>query len=284
MNLRGSKVSISYGFILNKNFELMTQQPLAYIHPDAKIANKVTIGPFTSIDNNVEIGEGTWIGPNVTIMEGARIGKNCRIFPGAVLSAIPQDLKFIGEESIIRIGDNTTIRECVTVNRGTNARGQTVVGDNCLLMAYSHVAHDCIIGNHCIIGNSTQLGGEVEIDDWAILSSTVLVHQFVRIGPHVIISGGCLVLKDIPPYVKAAREPISYVGINSVGLRRRNFSNESVSAIQEIYRFLYQKGYNNTEAIKRIEKELPQSQERDLIINFVKNSKRGIMKGYFSDK
>ena len=256
------------------------KQPLAYVHPDAKIANNVVIEPFVTIDKNVVIEEGTHIGSNVTILEGARIGKNCNIFPGAVISGIPQDLKFQGEETTVEIGDNTTIRECVTVNRGTSAKGKTVIGDNCLIMAYSHIAHDCVIGNNIIIANASQIAGEVIVDDYAIIGGGSLIHQFTRIGAHVMIQGGSLVIKDIPPYVKAARSPIAYAGINSIGLRRRNFSNETIRDIQEIYRYLYLSGLNNTDAVERIEAELPATKERDEIILFVRNSKRGIIKGY----
>ena len=212
--------------------------PLAYIHPGAKIAPSVVIDPFVTIENNVEIGEGTRICSNVTIMEGARIGKNCIIFPGAVISAIPQDLKFQGEETFAIIGDNTTIRECVTVNRGTSAKGKTVVGNNCLIMAYSHVAHDTIVGNNVIISNATQLAGEVVVDDFAIIGGGSLVHQFCHIGTHVMIQGGSRINKDIPPYVKAGREPVTYSGVNSIGLRRRNFTNEQIREVQDIYRYL----------------------------------------------
>ena len=256
------------------------KQPLAYVHPAAKIAPSVVIDPFVTIDQNVEIGEGTRIGSNVTIMEGARIGKNCTIFPGAVISAIPQDLKFRGEDTLAIIGDNTTIRECVTVNRGTAARGKTVVGNNCLLMAYCHVAHDCIVGDNVIMSNATQLAGEVVVDNFAVIGGGTLVHQFCHIGPHVMIQGGALVNKDIPPYVKAAREPIAYAGVNSIGLRRRNFSNEQIREIQEIYRYLYLSGLNVSDAVERIEAELPATKERDEIIQFVRNSKRGIIRGY----
>lgn len=256
------------------------KQPLAYVHPAAKIALSVVIDPFVTIDQNVEIGEGTRIGSNVTIMEGARIGKNCTIFPGAVISAIPQDLKFRGEDTLAIIGDNTTIRECVTVNRGTAARGKTVVGNNCLLMAYCHVAHDCIVGDNVIMSNATQLAGEVVVDNFAVIGGGTLVHQFCHIGPHVMIQGGALVNKDIPPYVKAAREPIAYAGVNSIGLRRRNFSNEQIREIQEIYRYLYLSGLNVSDAVERIEAELPATKERDEIILFVRNSKRGIIRGY----
>ncbi|MBQ7851486.1 MAG: acyl-ACP--UDP-N-acetylglucosamine O-acyltransferase [Muribaculaceae bacterium] len=256
------------------------KQPLAYVHPAAKIAPNVVIDPFVTIDRNVEIGEGTRIGSNVTIMEGARIGKNCTIFPGAVISGVPQDLKFQGEDTVAIIGDNTTIRECVTINRGTASKGKTVVGSNCLIMAYSHVAHDSIVGDNVIISNASQIAGEVVIDDFAVIGGGSLIHQFCHIGPHVMIQGGALVNKDIPPYVKAAREPIAYAGINSIGLRRRNFSSETIREIQEIYRYLYLSGLNNTDAIERIEAELPATKERDEIILFVRNSKRGIIRGY----
>ena len=256
------------------------KQPLAYIHPGAKLAPSVVIDPFVSIDNNVEIGEGTRIGSNVTIMEGARIGKNVPIFPGAVIGAIPQDLKFRGEETTAVIGDNTTIREFVTINRGTASKGKTVVGNNCLIMAYSHIAHDCVVGNNVIIANASQLAGEVVVDDYAIIGGGTLVHQFCHLGSHIMIQGGALVNKDIPPYVKAAREPICYAGVNSIGLRRRNFSSETIRDIQDIYRFLYLSGLNVSDAVARIEAELPATPERDEIILFVRNAKRGIIKGY----
>lgn len=255
-------------------------QPLSYVHSEAKIARNVVIEPFVTIAKNVEIGEGTWIGPNVSIMEGARIGKNCKIFPGAVISAIPQDLKFKGEETTAVIGDNTTIRECVTVNRGTAASGKTVIGNNCLLMAYVHIAHDCEVGNNVILVNNANLGGEVKIDDWAIIGGGTMVHQFVHIGAHVMVGGGSLVRKDIPPYIKAAREPLSYLGINSIGLRRRGFENGRIHGIQEVYRILYQKNLNTSQAAELIEADLEATVERDEILLFVKNSKRGIIRGY----
>ena len=252
---------------------------LSYIHPNAKIGANVTIEPFSSIYDNVEIGEGTWIGPNVTIFSGARIGKNCRIFPGAVISAIPQDLKFKGEETTVEIGDNTTIRECVTINRGTSDKMRTAIGNNCLLMAYVHVAHDCIIGNNVIIANSVNLAGHVEIEDYTILEGLVAVQQFVKIGAHAFITGGSLVRKNVPPFTKAAREPLQYVGINSVGLRRRGFTNETVLEIEDIYRTLYVKGHNVTNALAVIEQEAPVSKEKDQILTFIRESKDGIMRG-----
>lgn len=256
------------------------KQPLAYIHPEAKIAPNVVIEPFVTIDKNVVIGEGSRIGSNATILEGTTIGKNCNIFPGAVIGAIPQDLKFVGEETSVEIGDNTTIREFVTINRGTKARNKTVIGNNCLLMAYVHVAHDCIIGNNVILVNSVQVAGEVVIEDWAIIGGLSAIHQFVHIGAHVMVSGGSLVSKDIPPFIKAGRERLSYVGVNSIGLRRRSFTNEQIRDIQDCYRVLFQSSLNNSDALIRIEAELPASKERDDILLFVRNSQRGIIRGY----
>lgn len=255
-------------------------QPLASIHPDAKIHPSVEIGPFCTIAGDVEIGEGTRILSNVTIMDGARIGKNVTIYPGAVISGAPQDLKFRGEKTVAIIGDNTSIRECVTIHRGTASKGKTVVGSNCLIMAYCHVAHDCVVGNNVIMSNAVQIAGEVVIDDFAVIGGGGLIHQFCHIGSHVMLQGGALVNKDIPPYVKAAREPIAYAGVNSIGLRRRGYSNETIRDIQEIYRYLYLSGLNNSDAISRIEAELPASKERDEIILFVRNSGRGIIRGY----
>ena len=256
-------------------------QPLAYVHPGAKIAKNVVIEPFTTIHNNVIIGEGTWIGSNVTIMEGARIGKNCNIFPGAVISATPQDLKFRDEETTAEIGDNTTIREYVTVNRGTVDRGKTVVGKNCLIMAYCHIAHDCVVGDYCIFSNNSTLAGHITVGDYVVLAGMTAVHQFCMIGNHAFVTGGSLVRKDVPPFTKAAREPLSYVGINSIGLRRRGYDSDQIRQIQAIYRILYQKNYNNSQAAQIIEAEMEATPERDEILQFIKNSHRGIMKGYF---
>ena len=255
-------------------------QPYSFVHPQAKIANNVVIEPFVTIYKDVIIGEGTWIGSNVTIMDGARIGKNCKIFPGAVISAVPQDLKYDGEDTVAVIGDNVTIREFVTINKGTNASNATSIGNNCLIMAYAHVAHDCLVGNNCILANSTALAGHIKVDDWAILGGITAVHQFVNIGAHAFIGGGALVRKDVPPYVKAAREPLSFVGINSIGLRRRGFTSEKISEIQDIYRIIFMKNYNVSQAIAYLEAEFPASAERDEIISFIGNSSRGIMKSY----
>jgi UDP-N-acetylglucosamine acyltransferase len=251
---------------------------LAFINPDAKIGKDVIIEPFAYIAGNVTIDDGTWVGPNTTIMEGARIGKKCKIFPSAVVSGIPQDLKFKGEESTAEIGDNTTIRECVTVNRGTAAVGKTVIGTGCLLMAYAHVGHDCLIGNNCIIGNSSGLAGEVKVDDWAILSGGTLVHQFARIGAHVIIGGGSKVRIDVPPFIKADREPLSYLGLNSVGLSRRGFEKERIDEIHNIYRAIYQSKMNVSQALEFVEKEFKPSPDRDYILEFIRKSERGIIK------
>lgn len=256
-------------------------QPLAYIHPEAKIASNVIIEPFTTIQKDVEIEEGTWIGPNVSIMEGARIGKNCKIFPGSVISGPPQDLKYKGENTTVVIGDNTVIRECVTINKGTALdKSTTILGKNCLVMAYVHIGHDCVIGNHCILGNIVQLAGHVQIEDFAIFGGSCSVQQFSKIGAHAYIGGGSLVRKDVPPFTKAAREPLSYCGINSVGLRRRGYSNEQISEVQEIYRYIFLKGLNNSKALDVVEVAIPASKERDEIINFIRSSERGIMKGF----
>ncbi len=256
-------------------------QPLAYIHPEAKIARNVVIEPFSTIYKDVEIDEGTWIGPNVTIMEGARIGKNCKIFPGSVISAPPQDLKYRGEATTVTVGDNTTIRECVTLNRGTALdKNTTAIGQNCLLMAYVHIGHDCIIGDNCIFGNTVQLAGHVQIDNYAIFGGACAVQQFSKIGAHTYIGGGSLVRKDIPPYTKAAREPLGYSGINSTGLRRRGFTSEKINEIQEIYRIVYLSGLNNTMALAEIEIKMTPSKERDEIIHFIRSSERGIMRGF----
>lgn len=253
---------------------------LASIHPSAKIGNNVTIDAFAVIYADVVIGDDTWIGPNATLFDGARIGKGCKVFPGAVISAIPQDLKFKGEVTTAEIGDYSTIRECVTVNRGTVDKNKTVIGSHCLLMAYAHVAHDCVIGNNVILANSVNLAGHVTIDDYAILEGMVAVAQFLHIGAHSFIAGGTLVRKNVPPFAKAAREPISYAGINSVGLRRRGFNDDNIKLIQDIYRILFQKGLATNKALAEIESDVTASPLRDQIIQFVKDSPKGIMRGF----
>lgn len=251
---------------------------MAFVHPEAKLGENVIVEPFAYVDANTEIGDGTRVMTQATILSGARIGKNCVIFPHATIAGIPQDLKFQGEETTAIIGDNTTIRECATVNRGTASKGYTKVGSNCLIMAYSHVAHDCELKDYVILGNTTQLAGEIEIDDYAIVSGGSLAHQFTKIGRHVMIQGGSKIAKDIPPFVMVGREPISYVGLNIVGLRRRGFTSERINGIQEIYRTLYLSGYNISQAVERIEQDLPASEDRDLILNFVRSSSRGIVR------
>jgi len=257
-------------------------QPLAYVHPQAKIARNVVIEPFVTIDKDVTIAEGTWIGPHVNIMRGTKIGKNCRIFPGAVIGAVPQDLKFDGEDSTVEIGDNTVIREYVTINRGTKYSQRTVIGKNCLLMAYVHVAHDCVIGDHCILANNSTLAGHIEIGDYAILGGMTAIHQFCKVGSHAFFAGGSLVNKDVPPFVKAARFPLSYVGVNSIGLRRRGYQNPQINRILDIYRVLFVKPYNTSQALQVIEGELPASPEKDEIMQFIGKSTRGLMRGFRS--
>ena len=255
----------------------MNIHQFAVVHPDAKLGEGVEIGPFVTIDANVEIGAGTRIDSGAVVRSGTRIGTNCHIHANAVVGDIPQDLKFQGEDTLAIIGNNTVIREFVTIHRGTASKGKTVVGDNCLIMAYCHVAHDCVVGNHVIMSNSGQLAGEVVVDDWAIIGGGALVHQFTLIGCHVMIQGGALVNKDIPPYCMAARYPISYEGVNKVGLHRRGYTSEQIDAIADVYRTIYDSGMNITQSLKEVEK-LPESPERDTIYNFVKASTRGIVR------
>lgn len=248
------------------------------VHPDAVVGNNVQIGPYTTIYEDVEIGDNCQIANNVTIFPGARIGNGVKIFPGAVVAGIPQDLKFRGEKTYAYVGDGTTLRECVTVNRGTASKGKTVVGENCLIMAYCHVAHDCRLGNRVIMSNATQLAGEVVVDDAAVIGGGSLIHQFCHIGRNIMLQGGALVNKDIPPFVKAAREPISFVGLNTIGLHRNGFSPEDIQAIQDVYRIIYMSDLNVTNAVKLVMEKLPESRYRDEIIDFVTNSERGIIR------
>jgi len=250
------------------------------IHPNANIGVNVEVGSFVTIEENVVIGEGTWIGPNAVILNGSRIGKNCKIFPGAIIGSIPQDLKFAGEESTIEIGDNTIVREYCTLNRGTKANGKTYIGNNVLLMAYVHVAHDCIIGNNCILANGVNMAGHIELEDYVIIGGMTAMHQFVKVGVHSMVGGGSLVRKDVPPYIKAAREPLSYVGVNSIGLRRRGFNNKQINHIMDIYRILFVKGYNLNKAIAVVETTINTTPEREKILNFIESADRGIMKGF----
>lgn len=257
----------------------MEKYPLTNIHPEATIGKDVVIESFTTIHKDVVIGDGTWIGPNVTIFNGARIGANCKVFPGAVISAIPQDLKFDDEVTTTEIGDNCIIRECVTINRGTTDRNRTVIGNNCLLMAYVHVAHDCIIGENCILANCVNLAGHVILGNFVIIEGVVGVQQFVEIGDHTFIAAGSNVRKNVPPFIKAARSPLTFAGVNSIGLRRRGFSTESVIQIEDIYRNIYTRGLNVTNAVKVIEQEAPKSKEKDIILNFIEDSTKGIIRG-----
>jgi UDP-N-acetylglucosamine acyltransferase len=252
--------------------------PLAHIHPNAQLGKDITVDPFAVIEDEVTIGDGTHVMTHAVIMKKVVIGKSCKIFPGAVFGAIPQDLKFNGEETIVQIGNNTTVRECVTINRGTKDKWKTVVGNNCLLMAYSHIAHDCLLGDYVIIANSVQLAGHVEIGDHAIIGGMAAAIQFSKIGAHTYIAGGTEVIKDVPPYIKAGRSPLCYVGVNSVGLQRRGFTSEKINSISEIYRNIYLRGLNITQATQIIEKELPESEEKTEILQFIKDSKRGILK------
>lgn len=259
----------------------MQHQSLIYIHPDAKVADNVHIEPFVNISADVEIDEGCWIGSNVCIMDGARIGKNCKIFPGAVISAIPQDLKYNGETTYVEIGDNNIIRECVTINKGTVDRGVTKIGNDNLLMAYCHIAHDVLIGNNCVIANTVQLAGHITIGDYAIIGGMTAIHQFCNIGKHSIISGGSLVRKSVPPFVTAAREPLSYAGLNSIGLKRRSFSQEKIEVLKDVYRILFQSKLNVTSALKRIEEDFESTPEIDEVLSFIKNEDRGIIRGFY---
>lgn len=251
-----------------------------YIHPTAQLGNHVQVEHFTTIYEDVIIGDNSWIGPNVTIFPGTRIGKNCRIFPGAVIGAIPQDLKFNGEYTTVEIGDFVTIRECSTINRGTTASGTTRIGSHSLIMAYVHIAHDCVVGEHCILANATNLAGHVVIEDYAYFGGMSGAHQFIKIGKHAFISGGSMIGKDVPPYCLVMRTPAQFAGINSVGLKRHHFSQDDIHLIQDVYRFIYgNNGLNTTQALQKIEAELPESSIRNYIVDFVRNSERGIIKG-----
>lgn len=253
--------------------------PLALVHPDAQIGDGTEISAFSSIAADVVIGQNCWIGPNATIMDGARLGDRVRVFPGAVVSAVPQDLKYKGEPTLTFIGHDTTIRECATINRGTLDRQETRVGAHCLLMAYSHVAHDCLVGDHVILANLATLAGHIRIHDWAILEGMVAVQQFITVGEHTFIGGGSLVRKDVPPYVKCAKEPLSFAGVNVIGLRRRGFSEESIRQIEDIYRLIYVRGHNMSKALELVEQESTPSEERDRILEFIKSSQPGVIKG-----
>ncbi|HRN91464.1 MAG TPA: acyl-ACP--UDP-N-acetylglucosamine O-acyltransferase [Ferruginibacter sp.] len=252
--------------------------PLAYISPKATIGQNVTIDPFAMIHDGVTVGDDCHIMSNVVLMEGTQIGKGCQIFPGAVLGGIPQDLKFIGEKTTVEIGEHTTIRECVTINRGTQDKWKTVVGSHCMLMAYVHIAHDCTVGDHVILANGVQLAGHVEVGDYAIIGGLSAAPQFTRIGEHTYIAGQSSIIKDVPPYIKAGRTPLCFAGINSVGLQRRGFSAETINEILDVYRHIYYKGMNISQALEYIQDNLPANKERDGILDFIRTSKRGITK------
>tara|TARA_Y100000741_G_scaffold112747_1_gene84624 strand:- start:55 stop:834 length:780 start_codon:yes stop_codon:yes gene_type:complete len=252
-----------------------------FIHKDSIIGKNCKIDPFSYIGKDVEIGDNCWIGNNVTLYPGSKLGNNVKIYPGAVICSEPQDLKFEGEKTTVEIGDNTTIREFVTISRGTNDRLKTSIGKNCLIMAYSHIAHDCIINDDCVIVNNVQIGGHVKIDNFAIIGGGTLIHQFSNIGAHAMVAGGSLVRKDIPPFCKAGKEPISFKGVNTIGLKRRNFTSESINQIQNIYRIIYLEGRNTSQAINKIENDIKDSNEKKIVLDFIKNSDRGIIKGLF---
>lgn len=254
--------------------------PLASVSPKAKLGDNIQIGPFAFIDDDVEIGDGCVIQPHAVIYPYVKMGKNCHVFPGAVVGAIPQDLKYEGEVTYVEIGDNVTIRECVTINRGTKASGKgvTKIGSNTLLMSYVHVAHDCVVGNHCILVSFVGIAGETVVDDWAIVGGGAKAHQFTKIGCHAMVGGMSKINKDIPPYVLCGRDPICYSGVNIVGLRRRGFSSDVIRNIKDIYDTIYFSGYNITDGCAKVEAGFPQSEERDAILNFIRSSKRGIIR------
>lgn len=254
--------------------------PLATVHPDAKLGDNIEVGPYAYIAGNVEIGDGCKILPHATIFDYVKMGKNCTVFPGAVIGAIPQDLKFEGEVTYVEIGDNVNIRECATINRGTKASGKgvTKIGSNTLLMSYTHVAHDCTVGEHCILVSYVGIAGETDVDDWAILGGGTMAHQFSKIGKHAMVGGGSKINKDIPPFILCGRDPITFAGINIVGLRRRGFTSDQIRNIKDIYDIIYSSGMNVSDACARVEIGFPQSEERDTILNFIRNSKRGIVR------
>ena len=254
--------------------------PLATVSPLAKLADSVEVGPYAFIDENVEIGEGTKVLPHATIFPYVKIGSGCQIFPGAVVGAIPQDLKFDGEITWVEIGNNVTIRECATINRGTKASGKgvTKIGDDTLIMSYVHVAHDCRVGKHCILVSFVGIAGETDVDDWAIIGGGTKVHQFSKIGTHAMVGGGTAVNKDIPPYSICGRVPIVFAGVNLVGLRRRGFESDTIRTIKDIYDTIYYQGYNTSDALARIQEGFFDSPEKQTILDFIRNSKRGIVR------
>jgi len=253
--------------------------PLASVSPGAKLGDNIEIGPYAFIDDNVEIGDGCHIFPHAVIFPYVKMGKDCTVYPGAVVGAIPQDLKFEGEVTYVEIGDRVNIRECATINRGTLASGKGVtrVGSDTLLMSYTHVAHDCQVGNHCILVSYVGIAGETDVEDWAIIGGQTGVHQFTHIGAHAFVEGTSKVDKDVPPFVLAGRAPLSFCGVNHVGLRRRGFSDERINVIKDIYETIYNGGMNFTDACAYVEANFPESEDRDLILHFIRGSKRGVI-------
>ena len=255
--------------------------PQAFVHNDAQVGDGVVIEPFANVGPNVKIGDRTWVGPNANIMDRTTIGADCKIFPGAAIGAEPQDLKFSNEPTNVVIGNRTVIRECVTIHRATVDRHNTVVGDDCLIMAYVHLAHDVHVGNHVILANAVNIAGHCTVEDWTIVEGMVGVQQFVRIGAHAFVAGGSLVRKNVPPYVKAAREPLSFIGVNSIGLRRRGFLQDRIQRIEDIYRTLYVQNANMSQALKVADVEFPKCEEKDLVLDFIRESDKGIIRGPF---
>lgn len=251
---------------------------LAYVHPNAQIGSNVTIDPFAVVHDDVVVGDGSHIMSNAVVFSSSRIGKNCTIFPGAVVGGVPQDLKYKGEYTLAEIGDNTTLRECVTVHRGTTDKKTTKVGSNCLIMAYAHIAHDCVVGNSVILANSVQLAGHVQVDDYAIIGGMSAAHQFTHIGSHTYVAGMSAIRKDIPPYVRAAREPLSFVGINNVGLSRRGYAKETIEEIFKIYHILFVEKHIVSKALQIIEETVAATPLRDEILQFIRSSEIGIIK------
>ncbi len=253
--------------------------PMSYVHPEAILGENVEVGPFAYIDQHVQIGDGCRIMNGATILNYVKMGKDCTVFPGAVVGAIPQDLKFEGEESWVEIGDRVYIRECATINRGTKASGKAVtrIGNDTLLMSYSHIAHDCTIGNHCIIVSYVGLAGETDIQDWGVVGGKSGSHQFCRVGTHAFVGANVKITKDVPPYVLAGREPIAFEGVNRVGLQRRGFTEQQVNEIKDIYDTIYFKGMNVSQAVEYIEANFPATEQRDTILRFIRESERGII-------
>lgn len=255
---------------------------LAYVHPDAKIGKNVTIEPFAYIEGDVVIGDDCWIGPHAIIYNGARLGRGNKVHPGACIACLPQDLKFAGEQTTAVIGDNNDIRECVTISRGTASRGTTIVGDNNLLMAYVHVAHDDVVGSNCVIANRVSLAGEVEIGDWVVIGGHAALHQWIHVGDHAMIQGGALVTQDIPPYIIVTNGEAHYAGINKIGLSRRGFTPEQIESIHNTCRILFQSELNYQAGCDKAEAEIAETPERNKLIEFIRGSKRGVVKQYIS--